>query len=470
MIPSSTTPRRVALVEPRFPPSAGMLVHLEYEPFGLLMVGAALRRAGFTVRLWSQGGTEDPGDFAARIARWQPEAVGVSVYSANVRQGRRIAAALRSAGVRGPMVFGGVHATSTPDLALAPEVDYVVQGEGEIVGPALFGALVDGREIDTIPGVVYTRGGEVRSTAPFDLIEDLNGLDWASRDLGPPTYEYSLGAYGIRKAIIMSSRGCRHACDFCLAPLLSRGRVRRRDPADVAAEALRLKHDHGVRFLYFGDDDFFAHRDHAEAVCRALLHRRVDLPFFCMGRVDRLDEGMLDLLVRAGCQRFMVGLERPPGESPWTRKARNEQRVARCLRQARHRGIFVHVGLIIGFPDETETSLAAMADFVSRVEADYLSLTLFTPFGGTKLHRHLRESGIEIFDRDGAFAYDRPAYRHPTLSDDCLLQWRQRIYRAFYLSPRYIGRAAALAMRRPRVGLDFGRLLWRGVREGLLKT
>jgi radical SAM superfamily enzyme YgiQ (UPF0313 family) len=466
----TTKSRRVALVEPRFPRSAGMLVHLNYEPFGLLMLGAALRQAGFTVRLWSQGANEEPATFAARIARWQPEIVGVSVYSANVHQGRRVSAALRSAGVRGPVVFGGAHATATPELVLEPEVDYVVRGEGEHVGPALFSALLHGREIDGIPGVAYARDGTLRETMPFELIEDLSGLPWASRDLGPPTYEYGLGAYGRHKAVVMSSRGCRNACDFCLAPLLSRRRVRRRDPADVAAEAEALKRDHGVRFLYFGDDDFFAHRDHTEAVCRALIRRRVDLPFFCMGRLDLLEEGMLDLLARAGCQRFLVGIERPPGETRWTRKARSERRVAQRLRQARRRGIFVHVGLIIGVPDETEASLAATADFVSRVEADYLSLTFFTPYRGTKAHEHLRASGIEIFGGDDAFALDRPTFRHPVLSDRDLLGWRQRIYRAFYLSPRYLGRAAALSLRRPRIGLDFGRLLWRGVREGLLKT
>ena len=53
-----------------------------------------------------------------------------------------------------PLVWGGVHPTSTPEQTLAePFVDYVVIGEGERTFPALVDALASEEAVDGIDGL-----------------------------------------------------------------------------------------------------------------------------------------------------------------------------------------------------------------------------------------------------------------------------------------------------------------------------
>ena len=437
---------------------------------GVMMLGAALRRAGLTVRFFVQHGERQHVDFAHEIASWRPDAVGVSVYSANYAEGRRVVCALRRRhGFGGPSVFGGPHASVAPEIARDEGVDYVLRGEGELAGPALFAALLRGERPADIPGLVWSEHGELRESGPFELVKDLTSLPWALRDIADLGREFSLGAFDRNKAILMSSRGCPSACAFCSTPLLSRRRVRFRDPDDVAREALHLRDRYGVRFLFFADDELFARRRHVEALCRALLRHRVALPFYCMGKIDLVDPALLELLAMAGCHRLFLGAERPPGDDPWTWKARDGQAVDRALAAAREVGIYTHVGFMVGFPDEDEASLRRLCERVRALPADYLGVTVFTPLPGTALYAQMVRDGVELLAPERA-VYNRLSFRHPNLTEEQLLGWRQRIFHAFYFSAGYLRRAAGRVASHPDLLADYARLLWKGARSGLLAT
>ncbi len=459
--------KRIALINPRFSGRPGMMVHHEYEPIGIMMVSASLRRKGMDARIFEQPPECSAESLARQVLAWRPDAVGVSVYTANYPEGRRIARELKAQGFGQPVVFGGTHATTVPEIVLDPSVDYVLRGEGEVAGTELFHRLIVNKSVDDIPGVVFAEGGSLKETSPFELISDLTALPWADRSGVRVRYEYSLGAFGLPKAIVMSSRGCRSACIFCAAAFLSRRQLRMRRPDDVVGEIKRLK-SNGTRFIYFGDDDFFSVADHAKSICRALIEHDVGMPFYCMGRVERLSPELLDLLARAGCRRIFTGLVRPPGKSRWTSNARDGGKVAETLGLMRRKGIFSHVGFMIGFPDETRDSLDELHSYVRGIPADYLSVTIVTPFRGTVLYDSMIKMGIELSDDEEQYVYNSLCFRHPNLTADELLVKRQQIYRSFYFGRSYLKRAVGKIMSSPSLSVDYARLLFKGVRGGLL--
>ncbi len=461
------TGHRIALIEPRFPRRRGMLVHWEYEPFGCMMLSAALKREGFKVRFWQQEPASSADRLARQVADWGPDIVGISAYTSNFPEGRRIARNLKSLGTSAQIVFGGVHATIAPDIVQDESVDYVLRGEGETAAPAMFRAILEGKPVDSVPGAVRQVDGRMQQSLAFELISDLSSLPWADRSLVGPTIEYSLGAYGLPKAIVMTSRGCPSACTFCCAPLISRRQVRLRDPGEVVREVCYLRDVRGVRFICFADDEFFAEIAHVEAVCKELIKNRAVLPFFCMGKIDLLDFSLLELLAKSGCRRIFFGMERPPGKTRWASKARDVEAIDSKLRCARRLGVFTQVGFIIGFPDEDHDSLARLEDYVKELPADYLSVTVFTPFRGTALYNLMVKQGIRISGEEERFIYDSVAFEHPHLTGRELLQWRQKILRSFYLSRAYLRRATRSLAKNPSLGLDYGRMLLAAVRGGL---
>ena len=113
----------VALIEPCFPPRRGMFVHWEYEPFGCMMLSAALARAGFSVRFFRQEKESDANRLAERVSRWDPDIVGISVYTASFPQGARIARSSMREAALSPMTRSpcGSHLIDRPNnMAMLP--------------------------------------------------------------------------------------------------------------------------------------------------------------------------------------------------------------------------------------------------------------------------------------------------------------------------------------------------------------
>ena len=159
---------KVRLIEPA-PAHINMWSYTFFPRLGLPMIGAALKAAGHDVVVYCPQHSpivwEDVLD---------ADLVGISCTTSTAPAAYEMAGRLRRHSV--PTVIGGSHVTFLADEALA-HADYVGRGEG---GDALMLELVDAlegrRELDTIPGLSFTRGGEAVHNPPRDRCEDLDTL------------------------------------------------------------------------------------------------------------------------------------------------------------------------------------------------------------------------------------------------------------------------------------------------------
>ena len=115
-----------------------------------------------------------------KIINFEPDWVGYTSYTANVRTIDIISRMLKARNPEIKQVIGGVHATLDPDiLRRLPALDYSVQREGEM---AMLD-LVNGKNPEAIQGVVSRISGDsLNITGDASVIMGINELSFPERN------------------------------------------------------------------------------------------------------------------------------------------------------------------------------------------------------------------------------------------------------------------------------------------------
>lgn len=276
--------------------------------------------------------------------------VFIGIFTFAAVRGYELADLLRAHG-RGLVVLGGLHASMNCAEA-ARHCDYVLLGEGDETIRAFVDAVGRGERPD-FPGLAWMEGEELRSTGyppppeRFETIADRNLVHNYSKMVGHSTLWPQVHA----------SRGCPHNCDYCALVRHFGRRVRTRSPENVVAdirESIRFFHRGHVRLakdLWLTDDNFFADRDWAMSVLRAIVDSGIRYRFNVQARYEvGFDDEMLDLLRQAGFFELDLGIEFLDDASFATyHKKSTRQEIIDAIRNIRAHGLSVpgavHPGL-----------------------------------------------------------------------------------------------------------------------------
>lgn len=280
----------------------------------------------------------------------EPELVGIHlVYDWS--DGGHVAellAALQAALGPLPLVLYGFYPTFAwrDVLARHPEVTAVIVGEPE---KTIVELAADPAALASVRGLAV-RGdeGRPRLTAARPLIDDLDALPFPRRT--PEMLR-------LREVNVAGSRGCYGACTFCTINPFYGGRSvwRPRSPDSVVAEIeAALAAQPSKRRFYFVDPNFFGPgargRERALALAR-MIGERFSIRFGLEGRVNDIDDQLVEALVAAGFDELLIGLE---SGSDDTLKRLNKHTTVeqnrRALRILRAHGIEPNVGFIMFEP------------------------------------------------------------------------------------------------------------------------
>ncbi len=108
---------------------------------------------------------------------------------------------------------------------------------------------------------------------------------------------------------VQSKRGCNLACSYCIIRQTEGGCARIRSPEEVADEIIRLGSYEHVEEVEFVDASFNHPKEHAIAVCEALIARGNTTPWFCQIGLNGIDAEFIRLMERAGCKRVELGTD-----------------------------------------------------------------------------------------------------------------------------------------------------------------
>ena len=299
-------------------------------------------------------------------------------------------------------IAGGLAISAMPKeiLGFAPQLDYILVGEGELTLVELLTALKgeNGKQRDIL-GLAYRNGENVKLTPPRPLLGDLDPLPMPAYDLFPMDKYLGFSRIeGYNEAV--TSRGCEGACSFCYEwGLIDYRRrqdffVHRTRSGKLVADEMELLHQrYGVQALNFMDDDFNSDRRKMIDLLEELERRKLGVQWFFMGRARNLirDADLIPRMRRAGCYQVLFGIEVGSDEELVNiHKSKDPYTIAdlKDLVQMLRRNDISTVGTYMsGFWEDDAEKIENRCRVVDEIDPDIGVLMLLTPMPGSPIWR-----------------------------------------------------------------------------------
>jgi len=338
--------------------------------------------------------TENHYVYAAIIeaaSEFMPEAIGLSFMTANSPSAYILAKKLKRSFPKAALIAGGVHPTLLPEEPLRQGgFDLVVRGEGEATIVELVQAFKNSLPLDNILGLTYRHNAKIKTNPDRPLLADLDSLPFPAFHL---MKDHEKNIYACKG--ITASRGCPFGCTYCASKLIWSRQVRFRSPENVIAEIVDRHQRLGITAFGFHDDTFTLKPDFVKKFCRLALGLDFKISWHCDTRGDTLDQPLLKLMKRAGCQHIYLGLESgSPKIQRLIKKNLPTETVRRAVAMARRVGIVTTVYFMIGFPEETEEDIQLSLKAMEDIKPDYAIWGILTPYPGTEIGQLALRDGL----------------------------------------------------------------------------
>lgn len=248
------------------------------------------------------------------------------------------------------IVLGGPEVSFTADelLTRCPNIDYIVQGEGEEAFHALVTALHLGNDgLDpVIPGVRGRRDGSILGSTEAVEVRDLSTIPFPYTEEDMEDLEHKIIYYE-------SSRGCPFSCQYCLSGNKNTVRF---FPQERTLEELQWFIDHGVKQVKFVDRTFNCAPHHHRPLMEFMRDSDTDMNFHLEMEPELMTEWETNILCETppGRIQIEVGVQSTHKKTLDAINRYNDwpyiQKSIRPIIQAGR--THVHMDLIVGLPHE----------------------------------------------------------------------------------------------------------------------
>ena len=248
------------------------------------------------------------------------------------------------------IVLGGPEVSFTADelLERCPNIDYIVQGEGEEAFHALITALQLGNDgLDpVIPGVRGRRGGSILGSLEAVEVSDLSSIPFPYTEEDMEDLEHKIIYYE-------SSRGCPFSCQYCLSGNKNTVRF---FPQKRTLEELQWFIDHGVKQVKFVDRTFNCAPHHHRPLMEFMRDSDTDMNFHLEMEPELMTEWETNILCETppGRIQIEVGVQSTHKKTLDAINRYNDwPYIQKSIRPIIHAGrTHVHMDLIVGLPHE----------------------------------------------------------------------------------------------------------------------
>ena len=248
------------------------------------------------------------------------------------------------------IVLGGPEVSFTADelLERCPNIDYIVQGEGEEAFHALVTALQLGNDgLDpVIPGVRGRMDGSILGSLEAVEVSDLSTIPFPYTEEDMEDLEHKIIYYE-------SSRGCPFSCQYCLSGNKNTVRF---FPQERTLEELQWFIDHGVKQVKFVDRTFNCAAHHHRPLMEFMRDSDTDMNFHLEMEPELMTEWETNILCETppGRIQIEVGVQSTHKKTLDAINRYNDwpyiQKSIRPIIQAGR--THVHMDLIVGLPHE----------------------------------------------------------------------------------------------------------------------
>ncbi len=396
----------------------------DFSPDSEPMKVTHLAGAGFQQYIHKLNHLDDPiwHEVRQAIAEYRPDVVGITSKTQNFKSAANVARIVKSLNPDTTVILGGPHASMAPGEALeqCANIDIAVRGEGEVTLIEILKNIEQHQPVHGIPGTVTRNTGvpadDARHALPVLGRNEPDAgqfIDGGTRpyidNLDMLTFPHEYAAECLKDfhrypksafQYIFATRACPYNCYFCGSRIIWGRKTRWRSAQNVAQEFLALR-KFGLNHVHFDDDTFGVKKSYILELCDYLKRYAPGMTWSSEMHVKIVTPEIISAMADAGCTGIQLGVE--SGSNWMLKEIRKNIRIEEAYQAAeliRKHGIFLSTFFIIGFPRETEQTLADTVDAMKKIKADRLIYSIFTPYPGTETFNDCRSLGLvdEHFD------------------------------------------------------------------------
>lgn len=414
-----------------------------YPPLGLLYLESYLRKnydceIKILDCIVSKFGYEEIEDY---ISRERPDIIGITSFTSVMFDILKIASLIKEVSPETKVVVGGAHATIYPiETASLPNIDVVVIGDGEEIFTELVRRIALDIPFDDIKGIAFKKNGGIIKTENINPNKDLNSLPFPDRTKVP--YQKYTCLIGNEKVMttMMSSRGCPFKCTFCNSPEKS---YRVRSPENIILELEEINNI-GIKEVFFFDDLFNISSRRVLEICKLIRERKFQIKWSFRGRINGIDEELVEALKESGCERIQFGIETgSDDEMKLLKKNLTTTDVRRVVKICSDLGITTTGSFMIGLPGDTIDKIENRFRFAEGLGLNYVQYAVLIPYPYTEVYKEGIQRGF--FASDVWLEYAKkpqPDFIPPIWEEfvkrDELYKLLNRGFKSFYFRPKFI--------------------------------
>lgn len=392
---------------------------------GIRTISSVLKKAGYEVKIIFLAYTEDYKQLYHENSMNQllelcrdSELIGINSFASTAPRAVQVINKIKSMNI--PIIWGGIHATISPELCIE-HCDIVCVGEGEEAILDLAKAIKSKKSINKIKNLwVKDKNGKIIKNPVRPLIDNLDLLPPVDYDIQDHYIldkseiihfrESDLGG----QIFFLTGRGCPYGCDYCSNDLLNklyegkRKKILRWHSPDYIINCILDLKKRFPSLKYFDiRDDTFSMRSTGQIrdFCKK-YKEKVKMRFKCLGDPKTISDEKINLLVDAGCTDIIIGIQ---GSERVNKEIyhRNQTdveviRAANILIKYKDK-LAVMYDVITSNPYETSDDIISLIRLLQKLPKPYfLSVNNLVFFTSTPLYCKAKLDGIIKKEGDSA--------------------------------------------------------------------
>ena len=359
------------------------------------------------------------------------DVLGFACYIWNIEMTLHVVDMVKSVRPDIKIVLGGPEVSFTADelLERCPNIDYIVQGEGEEAFHALVTALQLGNDglNPVIPGVRGRRDGSILGSAEAVEVHDLSTIPFPYTEEDMEDLEHKIIYYE-------SSRGCPFSCQYCLSGNKNTVRF---FPQERTLQELQWFIDHGVKQVKFVDRTFNCAPKHHRPLMEFMRDTETDMNYHLEMEPELMTDWETNILCETppGRIQIEVGVQSTHKKTLDAINRYNDwpyiQKSIRPIIQAGR--THVHMDLIVGLPHEDFNRFGQSFNDLFSLQPHALQIGFLKLLKGSGVRR-MREFN---YVADPLAPYEVLSTHVLPYDDIRFLKYLEDVFERFYNSERF---------------------------------
>ena len=392
---------------------------------GIRTISSVLKKEGHSVKIAFMTASEDYSKFYSIKELVQLKSlcknsdfIGINSFASTAKRAIQIINFLEPLNI--PIVWGGIHATISPEDCIS-HCNIVCVGEAEEAVVELADAIEKKKDISKIKNIwIKEKTGEIIKNPVRHLIDNVDKIPFPDFEIED---HFILENRKIRRfterdltgqIFFLTGRGCPYGCDYCSNNFLNelyKGKcksiVRWHSVKYIIDGILNLKKKFPNLGYFDIRDDTFSLRplENIREFCKE-YKQKVHMRFKCLADPHTTSEEKISLLVDAGCTDIIIGIQgsERTNKEIFHRHQTDESvlKAARILNKYKGK-LAVMYDVITSNPYEKPEDIINLIRLLQKLPKPYyLSVNNLVFFTGSKLYQRAKNDGIIKTEKDSA--------------------------------------------------------------------